>query len=373
MKKLRLPYSNRIDFMDIGKFIAIIFVVLIHVLQRTLGGFTSNDGWGSILFLMLGVPPFFFFSGMAYRLKKPLNPLSFLYDIIKRACLYMLPFIYFILCRNWFYNSWPDFSKGWDDLMVYPVNGLWVCWIMLWLSLVLDIGLLISYFFPKLKVLFVALTLIIGFTVLMILRNQNVIESNHHIGYDYFIIYAPAFLFGYLIGPYILKINNIYIFIICFVVGLAALFPIAIYNHDFITVDFLEKSQWMMYLASFCSIVCYFGVINLIRLWKKSYILAFMGQFTMEMYFLHLILLKNFKFTSYDNNGVIFAVTLGLFLLCYANTFLVVLVTYFIPFSHFVMFGKHYSFYAYENDFFRWIKQETEWYGRIPYFERTTV
>ena len=315
MKKLRLPYSNRIDFMDIGKFIAIIFVVLIHVLQRTLGGFTSNDGWGSILFLMLGVPPFFFFSGMAYRLKKPLNPLSFLYDIIKRACLYMLPFIYFILCRNWFYNSWTDFSKGWDDLMVYPVNGLWVCWIMLWLSLVLDIGLFISYFFPKLKVLFVALTLIIGFTVLMILRNQNVIESNHHIGYDYFIIYAPAFLFGYLIGPYILKINNIFISIACFVVGLAALFPIAIYNHDFITVDFLEKSQWMMYLASFCSIVCYFGVINLIRLWKKSYILAFMGQFTMEMYFLHLILLKNFKFTSYDNNGVIFAVTLGLFLL----------------------------------------------------------
>ena len=62
MKKLRLPYSNRIDFMDIGKFIAIIFVVLIHVLQRTLGGFTGNDGWGSILFLMLGVPPFFFFS-----------------------------------------------------------------------------------------------------------------------------------------------------------------------------------------------------------------------------------------------------------------------------------------------------------------------
>lgn len=372
MIKPNLTYRNRIDFMDIGKFIAITFVVLIHVLQRTLGGFTGNDGWGSILFLMLGVPPFFFFSGMSYRLKGPLNPLAFVYDLVKRALMYMLPFVYFILLRIWFYDVYPDFSKGWDDVMQYPVNGLWVCWILFWITAVVDLGLLISYFFPKLKILFVSFMLIIGFVVLMILRNKNVIVVNHDIGYDYFIIYIPTFLVAYLLGPYILKIDNLIISIICFVAGLSALFPIAIYNHDFITVNFLEKSQWMLYLASFCSVLAYFGLINIVKKWKFSKILAFCGQFTMEMYFLHLVLLRNWTrkdFATYDN-GIIFLVTLGLFLLCYVNTFAVIAVCYFVPFLHFVMFGRHYSMYEFENNIFGKIKYFFFEYGQIPAIER---
>ena len=373
MKKFHLPRRNRVDFMDIGKFFAIIFVVLIHVLQRTLGGFTGKDGWGSVYLLMLAVPPFFFFSGMSYRLKRPLNPLSFIYDAIKRAFFYLLPFIWFIAMRIWFYQQWPTFSDGWDELMAYPVNGLWVCWVMLWISLVVDIGLFISYFFPRLKLVFVSAVLVIGFTVLMILRNRNVIVANHDIAYDYFIIYIPVFLVGYLVGPYLIKVKSALLAIVCFLVGLGALFPIAINNHDIITVDFLEKSQWMMYLASFCSVVCYFGLITFIRRFKFSSILAFLGQFTMETYFLHLILLKNWSRMTLDNNWAVFGMTLALFLLCFANTFGVVLVSYFIPFSHFILFGRHYSFYKFEDRFFNGIKEFCENIGKLPFVERHSL
>ena len=365
MKTFKLRDSTRIDFMDIGKCIAILLVVLTHVLQRTVYGYTGKDGWGSVLILMLAVPPFFFFSGMSYRLKKPLSPLGFLYDIIRRTFLYLLPFIWFILLRMWIYDQWPTFNKAWDDLMLYPVSGLWVCWIMLWISLVLDIGLFISYFFPKLKVLFVSLSLIIGFIILMILRHNGNIQHNNTIGYDYFIIYGPVFLVGYLVGPYILKIKNIYLSIACVLIGFGCLVPIAIYNHPIITAKFLMKSQWMMYLACFCSIVFYFGLINLIQKLKFSNVFAFFGQFTMEMYFLHLMLIKHWKGMHLDNNWIIFWTSLGLFMLCLVNTLAVVVVTYFIPFLHFIMFGKHYSYYEFENNFFNKIKDFCYSNGRL--------
>ncbi len=342
--------------MDIGKFIAMIFIVLIHVLQRSLIGFTGKDGWGSIYFLMLGVPPFFFFSGMSYRLKKPLSPLGFLYDIVRRAFLYFVPFVWFIALRVWLYNQWPDFSKGWDELMLYPISGLWVCWILLWISLVVDIGLFISYICPKFKVAIVSLALVIGYVVLMIYRNRGIIETNHTIGYDYFMVYAPIFLVGYICGPYILKIKNIFIYIACLIVGSVALIPIAINNHEIIGVNFLEKSQWMMYLAALCSVLVYFGLINLVKKLKFSYVIAFLGQFTMEMYFLHLMLLKNWKTMHLGNNWVVFWVTVGLFLLCYVNTFGVILVTYYVPFLHFAMFGKHYSRYKFEDRIFGFVR-----------------
>ena len=366
MRKFKINYNNRIDFIDIGKFIAIIFVVLTHVLQRTVPHYTGTDSWGCIYILMLGVPPFFFLSGIAHRNKKPLHPLGFLYDILKRGFMYFLPFIWFILLRIWLYDQWPDFSKAWDDLMLYPVSGLWVCWILFFISVTLDLGLLISYFYPKLKVLFVSLVLVIGFVVLMVLRNNDIIETDHNIAYDYFIVYSPVFLVGYLAGPYILEIKNNIIFIICLVIGFGSLIPISIHNHAIVTVYFLEESQWMMYLASFCSMLGYFGLIGLIKHNGVRQILGFLGQFTLEMYFLHLMLLKNWAYMNLPNDPAIIWTSIGLFLLCFVNTFGVVLVTYFVPFLHFIMFGRHYSIYKFEDKIFNYIKEFSLSGGKLP-------
>lgn len=356
MKNSLFKYKNRNAYLDVGKFFAIWIIVIIHVLQRTIPGFTSSDGWGARMLLLLGVSPFFFLSGIAYRYKKTLSPLGFLYDIIRRAFLYFLPFVWFICFRIWFYEQWPSFYKAWDELMLYPVSGLWCCWILLWLVLVLDIGLLISYLKPKLKVLFVSITIIIGYVTLIILRNSGVIEYDHSIGYDYFIIYTPVFLLGYLIGPYIHKLNKVYIHIICMIIGISGLVPLCIYNPDFITTKFVTNTQWLMHLATLCSVIFYIGLIPLLLKIKWSNVLAYLGQYTLQIYFLHLILLKNWSSISLDNAWLIALVSIGLVLLCFLNSYLVVFISACIPFAHFILFGKHFSIYQFEDKFFNAIK-----------------
>ena len=142
--------KNRINFIDVGKFLAIILVVLIHVLQRTVIGFTSESSYISRILLLVSVSPFFLFSGMSYRYKKEVTPLGFIYNILKRGFIYFVPFMWFILFRVWIYNQWPDFNTAMGELMVYPVSGLWVCWILLcpskdWLISVLLTHLVLSY------------------------------------------------------------------------------------------------------------------------------------------------------------------------------------------------------------------------------------
>ena len=95
-----------------------------------------------------------------------------------------------------------------------------------------------------------------------------------------------------------------------------------------------------------------FRLLNLLKRVRFSKGMAFAGRYSMEMYFLHLMLLKNWGRLDLPGGYAIFGVTLGLYLLCFANTTVVTLVTYFVPFLHFALFGRHYSHYAFENALF---------------------
>lgn len=348
--------KERINFIDVGKFLAIILVVLIHVLQRTVIGFTSESSYISRILLLLSVTPFFLFSGMSYRYKKEVNPLGFIYNILKRGFIYFVPFVWFILFRIWIYKQWPDFNVAMEELMEYPVSGLWVCWILLWISIAVDIGLFISSIYPRLKILFVSSMLIIGIIVLVILRNTGVIVYDHSIGYDYFIIYTPVFLLGYLLGPYVLKLKNIYVLISFMVIGLAGLIPLCIYNPDFITTKFLANSEWPMHLATLCATMFFIGLTYFVNKVPFSPLLSYLGQFTLEVYFLHLMLLKHWTVMELGNGWIIFLVTTGLFILCFINSYGVTLITMFVPFLHFILFGRHLSIYKFEDKFFEFIK-----------------
>lgn len=68
-------------------------------------------------------------------------------------------------------------------------------------------------------------------------------------------------------------------------------------------------------------------------------------------------ILKNWSRMNLGNDWVIFWTTLGLFMLDIVNTIGVVIVTYFAPFIHFIMFGKHYSIYKFEDKIFYMTKE----------------
>lgn len=345
---------HRIDFIDIGKCVAMLFIILIHVLQRTYPGFVST--WGATYMLVLGVTPFFFLSGMSYSYKRPLTPLGFVYDIFKRAFAYFLPFIWFLLFRVLLYGQWVGFPTAFSEILEYPVSGLWVCWILVWTVLFVDIGLFIAHWIPRAKVICVALSLAIAFCILIALRKSEVIPSDHFLGYDYFIIYVPVFLVGYLAGKYVFSVNKKPIGVICLLIGLGGLIPVAMFNTNIITVTFLQ-SKWMFYLGCLCAIIAFYGFITLVRDLSWSRVLAFGGRYTMEAYFLHLMIIKNWSYAELPNGWAIFGMSVGLYVLCIVNTVVITLVTYWVPFLHFALFGRHYSHYAFENALFEKLKR----------------
>ena len=346
--------KKRIDFIDAGRCIAMLLIMMLHVLQRTYPHFTST--WGSVYILVLGMTPFFFLSGMYYSYKDPLRPVGFVYDIFKRAFAYFLPFIWFLLFRVLLYGQWVDFPTAFSEILEYPVSGLWVCWILVWTVLFLDIGLLIAHWCPRFKILCGTLGVVIALTVLIILRKTEVIPSDHFLGYDYFVIYVPVFVVGYLTGRHLFKIDKVFIAVICLAVGLGGLVPVVMFNMNIIAVTFLQ-SKWMFYLGCFCAMTAFYGLITLMRRASWTKVFSFAGRYTIEAYFLHLMIIKNWGYMDLPGGWAIFGMTLGLYTLCIVNTVVVTIVTYWVPFLHFVMFGRHYSHYAFENALFDKLKK----------------
>ena len=348
--------KNRNLLLDISKMIAMVFIVIGHVVQRSITGYTSN--WISSFFLVIGVPIYFLISGIAINYRKPLTPLGFLYDVIKRALMYMWPVVLFLLLRVGFYRQWPTFNEAFSDFIDYPGWGLWVLWLLVWFNAFIDVSLLVSYFLPKWKKLIVSITLVIAFVIFIILRNNNTIPNYHFIGYDYFVIYTPIFFVGYLVGDKIFTYINKWISIIGIVLGLAGMICISLWTTPMYSSGYhVEEHLYIFYPACLCAFMFYYGVSTLLSKVKVGSIIGFMGQFTLECYFLHLVLLKNWKSFNTGNNVTTTLWAIGMVLLCLVNTAAVVAVTYFIPFTHFLLFGRHYSFYKFENKIWDKLKE----------------
>ena len=348
--------KNRNLTLDICKALAMIFIILIHVMQRSVTGFTNN--WSSSVLLVLGVPIYFLVSGIAINYRKPLSPLGFVYDVFKRALMYMWPAVLFLLLRVWFYKVQPNFSLAFKEYMEYPAMGLWVLWLLVWYNALVDIALLVSFILPKWKKLIVSITLVIGFTIFVILRQTNVIENYHFIGYDYFVIYTPIFFVGYLLGDKIFSFVNKWISLVIFALSLVGAIILCRFSSPFLGSGYhIEENLYIYYLGALCAVGVYYGFATLIERIKIGEPIALMGRFSLECYFLHLILLREWGRFDLGNGWLTFLATLGLTLLCIGNTVVVVAGTYFLPFTHFILFGRHYSYYSFENKMFDKLKE----------------
>ncbi len=335
--------------LDALKGSAMFIVVLIHVFQRTIPNFVSYDHWWSQILYLLCVPIFFYLSGISYSNKKELSIKEFSVDILKRAFMYFWPFLFFILLRIWIYGQWNSLAKAFEELMEYPVSGLWVCWVLLFITLTLDVGLLISKLYPKLKKLFVFMMFAIGIVVIVTLRNVNVINSDHFIGYNYFVLFTPVFFAGYLVGDKYFQINKPIISYLAAVLCLAGLVTLCYYRRKFMGVYFYDDLGYN-YLAALLSVGTYLGIIELFKSTKKlTNLVAVSGKYTLELYFVHLMLLKAFHGLFYDSWAISLSVIMGLLLLSYASTAVIILITYYVPFLHFLLFGKHFSKYEWED------------------------
>ena len=343
--------KNRNIILDIIKALAMVFIVTSHVMQRSVTNYTQT--WVCSLMLLLGLPIYFLVSGISVNYRKPLSPLGFVYDVIKRALMYMWPVVFFLLLRVGFYKQWESFEIAWNAFIEYPGWGLWFLWLLVWFNAFIDIALLISYFLPKWKKMIVSITLVIAFTIFVILRNVNTIPSYHFIGYDYFVIYTPIFFVGYLVGDKIFEYVNKWFSLVIMVLSAIGVFFLCRYATPFYSSGYhIEENLFIYYLGTLLVTGFFYGVATLLSKIKIGEVIGLMGRFSLECYILHLVVIKYWLPFDLGNGWLTFFATLGLTLLLLGNTVLVVAATYFLPFTHFLLFGRHYSYYSFENKMF---------------------
>ena len=347
---------NRIKSLDICKCVAMTFLILAHTLQRTM-----NDFPGSFIgyfLVILGLPIFFFVSGMSNSNKKELKPLGFLYDLLRKGFCYFWPVVLFLLLRVAFYQQWVDVPSAFNDFWMWPVNGLWFLWTLLWINAFMDIGLLISSLFIKYKKIVVSVTILVFYILFIILRENNAIYTDTYLGYDYLIAYTPMFLIGYLVGDKLFTYVNKWLSISLLSIGLVLVVVITSTTEQLVQNNLLEHLP-LLYVGAISALLFYYGLSTLLEKVKFGNVLAKCGRFTLEAYFLHLMLLKAFNgiIVTNSNPGLTTIYTISLFLLCLVNTAIVVITTYYIPFAHFLLFGRSFSTYKFEKNFFERIKK----------------
>ena len=101
----------------------------------------------------------------------------------------------------------------------------------------------------------------------------------------------------------------------------------------------------------------YYGASTLLSKVKVGSVIGYMGQFSLESYFLHLVVIKYWGRFDLGNIWLNVIGSIAIVILLFGNTILVRVGTYFLPFTHFLLFGRHYSYYSFENKMWEKLKE----------------
>lgn len=342
--------QKRIVTIDFIRGFAIIFIVLVHVLQRCVPNFNYN--FLISFFIVLSVPLYMFVSGLAYSYKNYITIKQLPYQILKKTFNYFWPFLLFLILKTYMIGRWANLSEAFGDVIPSTSYGLWILWILLFISIITEIGLCLAKFAPQYKSYFVVSLLVVGMIILYYLRINHIIVYLDAIAYDYFMLYTPIFIIGFVFGQKMLQIKmKKSIAFILFPITILILFLLTMSFPYFGVYDFIYYWPKLYVLMSF-SFIFYLCLISILKDSKVYYLFAKQGKISLEIYFVHLVFLGFFSFIEFSNVYLTILSAIGLYLACFALSFVIVFISYYIPFLHFLMFGRSYSFYKFETKFF---------------------
>lgn len=323
-----------IDFL---RGLAIILVVFSHVLQRSIPNYTFEPV--ATILMLFTMPIFFFVAGINMARRGPLRPLGFLYDIVRRGITYLFPAIVFLLLRTYIYNQFPDFPAAWSAYMDNAQVGLWVLWVLALLNGVLDVGLLLSSITRKHPKIHGAIWLTAAYVTLIILRFNNVIYSDRFLGYDVFLLFTPVVILGYLLGEKMRGLCKGAFNYSWMLLGFSVTILFGLFCQPYYETV-IEERQFIVYFCSPFIVMALCGLAGAIGQANKLKMVRATGRRSLEIYMLHLLLLKLWSDLSLENGILtalrVAAMTIGVLAFCES----VILVTKDLPFLHFLAFGR---------------------------------
>lgn len=335
---------RRIEWIDQLKGVAILIVVIRHVMQSNIIN-CSETILGNAIFAVQ-MPLFMIVSGYFsvtseryYKFRDELKTY-----IKKRTMHYMLPFASWFIIVNVFIRGF--YERNIIQAMCVLVNnidvGLWFLYVVFILSLVIIVAKRICYKAKRIQNAGIA-SIIIGGVMLLPLVFIGKILGMRFMGINLILYYYVFFALGHTLFLYkekIKLISNNNVRLMCGFGLSLIIFTLIILTHNIeLSPDSIINVAIRILAAITGSLVIAIAVYKLSK-GKKS-LLAKIGQFTLEIYVVHVCyigVLPKGEYYFYTFDGVIFFL-LAFLITMALTTFTIFFITK-IPILNIIFFGK---------------------------------
>lgn len=346
--------QTRKTYLDVMKFSAICCVVLCHCMPKYIENYSANVIYNFIWLFQM--PAFFFVSGFLHVKKEKISTTKSMWKyILKRLRTYCIPIITFFIFDSLINGNYCSiqeyFSVVTSKMIKWPFDITISLWFLFVLAIFSISSLFITYIVARMnkiidKIIFVIFSLLffeLMFGVLFAFFGGDFLGSK------YIMYYSIFFLLGYFtefINSFFenknKKLKNIRIFV-CIITGLISLL-ICIFVKDIANFSDTNILHLFIRVAGSITIVLFVYLLLKIILKDKKNIISTLGQYTLEVYYIHIfvnriIILPGASPNYYESTFSQWKITLLAFIIILACSYIINFVIQYVPYLHYIIFG----------------------------------
>ena len=348
--------QSRKAYLDVMKFLAIVLVVLGHCMQKYINNYTNTILYNFVWLFQM--PAFFFISGYLHIKEEKVTTAKDMWKyIFKRFKAYFIPIVTFVILNtliNYSYSSFKDLLLTIvNKFSQWPFNihvSLWFLFVLMLYSIYsIFVTHLISKQRSQVKKILIAVALVFLFEI--IFASLIYFVNGEFLGAKLVVYYSIYFLFGYIVEIFensnlVLKLSSkfnvklivfifssiISLFICIFVKGIA---------------NFSDTNILQLIIRVFGSMVTVISLYLLLKMLfnnKSNLFLSKLGQYTLEIYYIHIILNKLIVFAHaspnyYESTFNQWGIALLTFIIILTCSYIINFVIQYIPYLHYIIFG----------------------------------
>ena len=345
--------EGRNKSIDLIKLIASLIVIFGHCMMHHISDASSTPLYNFIWLTQM--PLFMFASGfVANKKQKFLTIKSYFLIELKHFFVLVIPCLTYLVLTSLIYKK--NIGSSFVDFFYDPQTNLWFLWVLFVIHIFFDFGLFVSTKIEN-KASFLVPVIIVAFFTIVVF-SSTIIQNND---FNYSILsikliayYIPFFCLGYLFnlcvktGLFEKKNWKIISYI-----GLGLCLLIVLFEcfHFKSIFEFDDSNFIYLIIRVIGSLSCIFLIVGItdviinITFFRK---ISRLGRFSLESYYLHILYLPIFTY-SMNNQAGQWGLCFATFNLAVIFVTLTLVIIYFIPFLHLIIFGKSFSYYSIEK------------------------
>ena len=345
--------SKRIHYIDLLKFFASILVILSHCLIKYVANFDSTPLFN--LIWLTQMPLFIFLAGVCEASAKKLVSFNQLFTrFVKHFFVLVFPCFTFMILKWAMFNL--SLLDQFIDFYNNPESNLWFLWVLFLIHVIFELGIFVGN--KVNKKWSIAIPFIVSAAVcLVIFILMFTTEFDFSIlGFRLLAYYLIFFCFGYLfkliLNSRVLRFKSIQIIIwlVSAIALITLLFEMFYFRSIYSFSDTNILQVLVRMIGSVSSIIVFMVFGNLICSFRFIRKISYFGRFSLESYFIHILVLSFLTYSVVNQSLVIqYLTAFGSTLLLVAAISIILLIMYFVPYSHLIIFGKSWSFYKFEQ------------------------